>query len=171
MTNEGTHPARAGNVPMIPGVLPRRIAFNLFPQVGNFDSEGNSGEEIKISRELRKIWNSPKLKVSSTAVRVPVVRGHALAAWITTRKKCTLEAAGRCLKKAHGIKFYGNHGAPGYPTPLDCVRTCPVMVGRLRRAQTSPNELQMWIVSDNLYKGAALNSIQIAEFLLKKRWL
>lgn len=151
--------------------FPHPIAFNLFPQVGTFDSEGNSSEEIKVYRELCKIWNAPKLRVSCTAVRVPVARGHSLAAWVNTQKKCTPGEASSILRKTKGVKFYESYDTPNYPTPVNSVKTYPVLVGRVRRSHTSPNELQMWIVSDNLYKGAALNSVQIAEFILKKKWL
>ncbi len=153
-------------------VLPQPIAFNLFPHVGNFDSAGNSGEEIKIERELRKIWNAPDLKVSSTAVRVPIIRGHSVSAWIETGKNCPTAEAERLIRQMPGVKFYKTTAKnPTYPTPMGSPRTLDVMAGRLRKSSTSPNELQLWVVSDNLYKGAALNSIQIAEFLLKKGWL
>ncbi|MFH1620383.1 MAG: aspartate-semialdehyde dehydrogenase [bacterium] len=149
-------------------VLPRPIAFNLFPQVGSFDSDGNSVEEVKVARELRKIWKAPGLKLSCTAVRVPVLRGHSLAAWISTGRLCPVPEAIRLIRHAPGVKFFEGLN---YPTPLDCVKTLPVMVGRVRKSQSSPREIQMWIVSDNLYKGSALNSIQIAEFILKNRWI
>lgn len=142
--------------------FPRPIAFNLFPQVGGFDAEGNSGEENKVEAELKKIWNDGKIRISCTAVRVPVLRGHSLAVWFTTKKSCTEAALKKELLRTPGLKFLAK--PENYPTPLEnAQRTEIVYAGRLRRAHTSRNEFQLWIVSDNLYKGAALNSVQIAE--------
>ncbi len=145
-----------------PGQFPRPIAFNLFPQVGGFDEAGNSGEENKVEAELKKIWNDGKIRISCTAVRVPVLRGHSLAVWFTTKKNCTEAALRKELLCTPGLKFFAKPG--NYPTPLEhAQRTDIVYAGRLRRAHTAGNEFQLWIVSDNLYKGAALNSVQIAE--------
>jgi len=148
-------------------VLPRSIACNVIPQVGGFDASGNSGEERKVAAELRKIWGAPKLRVSVTAVRVPVVRGHALAAWITLKKSFSAKQAQALLQKAPGLVL-SKDGA--YPTPLDVGGKWPVYAGRVRQGATS-RELALWIVSDNLLKGAALNSVQIAEELRRRRWL
>lgn len=145
-----------------PGQFPRPIAFNLFPQVGGFDEEGNSGEENKVEAELKKIWNDKKIRISCTSVRVPVLRGHSLAVWFTTRKPCTEAALGKELLRTTGLKFFSK--PENYPTPLEHAQRADIVyAGRLRRAHTSRNEFQLWIVSDNLYKGAALNSVQIAE--------
>jgi aspartate-semialdehyde dehydrogenase len=154
-------------VPDLPGrKFPRRIAFNLFPQVGGFDAEGNSVEENKVEAELKKIWADPKIRISSTAVRVPVLRGHSLAVWAKTVKPFTPAALKKELLRTAGLKFSAKPEA--YPSPLDDgQRTEIVYAGRLRRAKTAPNEFQLWIVSDNLYKGAALNSVQIAERIVK----
>ena len=144
------------------GRFPRPIAFNLFPQVGGFDDDGNSGEENKVEAELKKIWGDKKIKISSTAVRVPVLRGHSLAAWFKLARPSSEGALKKELLRTPGLKF---HEKPeDYPTPLENgQRTEIVYAGRLRRAKTAANEYQLWIVSDNLYKGAALNSVQIAE--------
>lgn len=147
--------------------LPRRIAMNLFPQVGSFDAEGHSSEENKVVRELRKIWSLPRLPISVTAVRVPVVRGHSLSFWIETEKPLSPEQARRILQKAPGVRLWPEGS---YPTPLDTAGSWPVHVGRVRQG-TGKNELCLWVVSDNLLKGAALNSIQIGEALLKRGWL
>ncbi len=154
---------KKGSVPELKGrVFPRPIAFNLFPQVGGFDAAGNSVEENKVEAELKKIWNDKRIKISSTAVRVPILRGHSLAVWFKTGKPCSLAALRSALLRTPGLKF--SRKPENYPTPLEHgLRTEIVYAGRLRKARTGANEFQLWIVSDNLYKGAALNSVQIAE--------
>jgi len=148
------------------GKFPRPIAFNLFPQVGGFDADGNSGEENKVEAELKKIWGDKRIKISCTAVRVPVLRGHSLAAWFKVARPCSEGALRKELRRTPGLKFFEKPEA--YPTPLENGwRTELVYAGRLRRAKTAANEFQLWIVSDNLYKGAALNSVQIAERLAR----
>lgn len=148
--------------PSLNGRFPRPIAFNLFPQVGGFDTEGNSAEENKVEGEIKKIWDDKRIKISSTAVRVPVLRGHSLAVWFKTAQPCSLASVRRELERTPGLRFSAKPG--DYPTPLENGRrTEAVYAGRLRRAKTAANEFQLWIVSDNLYKGAALNSVQIAE--------
>jgi aspartate-semialdehyde dehydrogenase len=148
------------------GKFPRPIAFNVFPQVGGFDGEGHSGEENKVEAELKKIWGDARVKISCTAVRVPVLRGHSLAAWFKTARPCAPAALRKVLLRTPGLKYFPNPAE--YPTPLEHGdRTDIVYAGRLRRAKTAGNEYQLWVVSDNLYKGAALNSVQIAEKLVK----
>lgn len=161
---------RTGKFPVEPGRFPRPIAFNLFPQVGSFDAAGHSGEENKVEAELKKIWRSPGLKISVTSVRVPVLRGHSLAIWAKTALPWTPAGLGAVLSRTPGLKFYKR--AADYPAPLSHGhRTALVYAGRLRRSNTHPREFQLWAVSDNLYKGAALNSVQIAERLLAAGWL
>ncbi len=144
------------------GKFPRPIAFNLFPQVGGFDAEGHSVEENKVEAELKKIWGDKKIRISSTAVRVPVLRGHSLAVWFKLARPCSEAELKKELLRTPGLKFFAK--PEDYPTPLENgLRTKIVYAGRLRRAKTAANEFQLWIVSDNLYKGAALNSVQIAE--------
>lgn len=154
---------RKGAVPKAKGgKFPRPIAFNLFPQVGGFDAEGNSGEENKVEAELKKIWGDKKIRISCTAVRVPVLRGHSLAAWFKVARPCSVGALKKELLRTPGLKFSAK--PENYPTPLENGRRTEIVyAGRLRRAHTAANEYQLWIVSDNLYKGAALNSVQIAE--------
>ncbi len=147
--------------------LPRAIACNAIPQVGRFGADGYSTEETKVAAELRKIWSAPGLKVSTTAVRVPTIRGHALAAWLTLARPTSLARARALLKRTPGLVL-SNEG--DYPTPRSAGGKEPVFSGRLRRGATA-NEIALWIVSDNLLKGAALNSIQIAEELLRRGWL
>lgn len=159
---------KKGRAPEVKGGgFPHPIAFNLFPQVGGFDKNGHSGEENKVEAELKKIWRSPSIKISSTAVRVPVLRGHSLSVWAKTERPWTLAALQSVLKKTQGLKFSSDPCK--YPVPLkQGHKTFEVYAGRLRKAKTSHNEFQLWIVSDNLYKGAALNSIQIAEHITRK---
>jgi aspartate-semialdehyde dehydrogenase len=146
--------------------FPRPIAFNLFPQVGGFDSEGNSGEENKVEAELKKIWGDKALRISSTSVRVPVLRGHSLAIWFRTERRASIAALEKELSRTPGLKYFPR--PEDYPTPLENGnRTDIVYAGRLRRAKTAADEYQLWVVSDNLYKGAALNSVQIAEKIIK----
>jgi aspartate-semialdehyde dehydrogenase len=161
-----------GMLPALPPVraraLPRAIACNVFPQVGSFDGRGESGEEVKVRRELRKIWGAPRLEVAVTAVRVPVVRGHSLAVWLTTERPIAPEAARALLRRAPGVRLWEGDR---YPTPRDVAGTDPVHVGRIRRSGIGDRELALWVVSDNLLIGAALNSIRIAEMLVEKGWL
>ncbi|MFI5345471.1 MAG: aspartate-semialdehyde dehydrogenase [Elusimicrobiota bacterium] len=148
-------------------VLPRAIAFNAVPQVGRFGPDGYSGEETKVAAELRKIWSAPRLKISTTAVRVPTIRGHALAAWLTLARPTTPARARALLAKTPGLKLFPDGD---YPTPRSAGGKDPVYAGRLRQGAT-PREIALWISSDNLLKGAALNSVQTAEELLRRGWL
>lgn len=147
--------------------LPRAIATNVIPQVGRFDQHGHSGEERKVAAELRKVWNAPSMKVSVTAVRVPTIRGHALSCWLTFAKPLTPSKAMALMKRTPGLVVSEDGD---YPTPLSAAGKGPVMAGRVRPGAT-PRELALWVVSDNLLKGAALNSVQVAEELLRRRWL
>lgn len=146
--------------------LPQPIAGNVFPQVGSFDPQGHCGEETKVARELRKVWSAAHLRVSVTAVRVPVVRGHSLAAWLRFSRPFAPQRARRLLRHAPGLKLM----TANYPTPLAMAGLAPVFTGRLRPG-IDARELCLWVVSDNLLKGAALNSVQIAEHILRKGWL
>ena len=167
MEREVRHYAETGEYPKEKGVFPHPIAFNLFPQVGGFDGEGFCSEERKVSAELKKILAAPEMKVSSVTVRVPVMRGHSLGIWASTEKEWTLPDLECLLEKTPGLKYFKK--PEEYPTPLAYGhRTEGVYAGRLRAAETGHNEFQLWTVSDNLYKGAALNSVQIAESMIKK---
>jgi len=150
-----------------PRVLPRTLAANVFPQVGGFGEGGNTSEEIKAAKELRKLWGLPSLPVSATAVRVPALRGHSLSLWLETDRPLSPDRARKMLRRAPGVRLWPE-GA--YPTPRDAHGTWPVHVGRVRRG-TGSRELCLWVVMDNLLKGAALNSAQIAEALFQRGWL
>jgi len=170
LEEELKHYFKHGSVPVMKdSKFPRPIAFNLFPQIGGFDKDGMSVEEAKVEAELKKIWSSPRIKISSTAVRVPILRGHSLSVWAKTNKPWTLAALRSMLAATPGLDFRKEPGK--YPTPLEAAKTTGVKAGRLRLSKTSANEFQLWIVSDNLYKGAALNSVEIAEQLLVRKLL
>jgi aspartate-semialdehyde dehydrogenase len=166
-----TGPEDDGRAPVLPegksSVLPRAIAYNAIPQVGRFGADGYSSEETKVAAELRKIWSAPRLRVSATAVRVPSIRGHALAAWLTLARPVPLSRARALLARTPGLVL-SREG--DYPTPRSAGGKGPVYAGRLRRGAT-PKELALWIASDNLLKGAALNSVQVAEELRRRGWL
>lgn len=147
--------------------LPRAISANVIPQVGRFDKDGHSGEERKVAAELKKVWNAPSMKVSVTAVRVPSVRGHALSCWLTLGKALSPAKAKALMKRTPGLVLAKNGD---YPTPLSAAGKGPVYAGRVRPGATA-RELALWVVSDNLLKGAALNSVQVAEELVSRRWL
>lgn len=167
----GLRPELDGRAPVlgtgVSSVLPRTIAYNVIPQVGRFGVDGYSSEETKVAAELRKIWSAPRLRVSATTVRVPTIRGHALAAWLTLARPITLARARALLKKTPGLVLSRDGD---YPTPRSAGGKSPVYAGRLRRG-ASPKEIALWIVSDNLLKGAALNSVQVAEELRRRGWL
>lgn len=143
-----------------PAVYPHQIAFNLLPQIGDFDGKGYSTEEKKFEQETRKILHDQGIKVYATTVRVPVFRGHSEAVSLQTRKKLTASQAKELLSQAPGVKLFSGES---YPLPIDCVGRDEVLVGRVR--EKGENILQLWVVADNLRKGAALNAVQIAELL------
>ncbi len=156
---------KTGKVKIKEKVFPRQIGFNLFPQVGDFDERGNSVEENKVECELKKIFEDNSMKISVYAVRVPVIRGHSLAAWIKTERKWSIDDIKKTLSQTPGCKFFDNHN--DYKTPVDVVEREYITASRLRKTPFE-NEFSIWLCGDNLYKGAALNSIQIAELILKK---
>ena len=142
-------------------IFQRRIAGNVIPQIGDFDSFGVSREERKFLDETRKIMGLPDLRVSATAVRVPVETGHSLSIFATFRDEIKMAKAREILAKARGIRFLQKN--EHYPTPLEVSGSNEVYIGRFRLAEGFSNAVNMWVVSDNLRKGAALNAIQIAE--------
>lgn len=147
------------------GVLPRRIAGNVFPEVGDLGEDFDSGEERKIESELRKILDRPRLAVSATTVRVPVAVGHCEAVAFGTVRPATRAQLGEILRSAPGVKF---QDGIGYATPIDAAGTDDVFVGRLRPDRAHPGAYLCWIACDNLRKGAATNALQIAELALAK---
>ena len=151
-----------------PQVYPKQIAFNVLPQIDVFQDNGYTKEEMKMVWETHKIMEDDSIKVNPTAVRVPVFYGHSEALHIETRHKLSAAAARALLEKAPGVVVYDERIAGGYPTAVtESAGHDPVFVGRIREDISHPRGLDLWVVSDNVRKGAALNSVQIAEILVK----
>jgi aspartate-semialdehyde dehydrogenase len=149
-------------------VYPHQIAFNALPHCDVFDDDGNTQEETKLVRESRKILAQPGLPISATCVRIPVLRGHSEAVWIETAEPISPDAARELLARAPGVSVIDDPAANRYPTPLEAAGEDEVFVGRIRRDESRPNGLALWIVADNLRKGAATNGVQIAEVLVER---
>jgi aspartate-semialdehyde dehydrogenase len=155
--------------PVTPEVYPRQIAFNVLPQIDVFQDNGYTKEEMKMVWETKKILEDDAILVNPTAVRVPVFYGHSEAVHLETRKKLTVAAARELLAKAPGIELMDEPVPGGYPTPVtEAAGNDPVYVGRIREDISHPRGLDLWVVSDNVRKGAALNSVQIAEILVRE---
>ncbi|HQT44049.1 MAG TPA: aspartate-semialdehyde dehydrogenase [Halothiobacillus sp.] len=151
-----------------PVVYPKTIAFNVLPQIDVFMDNGYTKEEMKMVWETRKIMGDDTIMVNPTAVRVPVFYGHSEAVHIETRDKITAAQARALLTKAPGIKVIDEHKDGGWPTAqTDAAGKDPVFVGRIREDISTDRGLNLWVVSDNVRKGAALNSVQIAEVLVR----
>lgn len=151
--------------------MPHQIAFNCLPQIDVFLDGGDSKEEQKMVNETRKILGLPELPVSATCVRVPVYNAHSESVNVETERPLSPEEARGLLSKSQGIEVIDDPGALAYPTALSASGQDPVYVGRIRRDLSVENALNMWIVSDNLRKGAALNAVQIAEALIEMHLL
>lgn len=152
--------------PVEPGKFPRQIAFNVIPHIDDFQPNGYTREEMKLVWETRKILEDESIAVNPTAVRVPVFYGHAEAVHIETREKITAEDARALLQRADGVVVMDERQAGGYPTPVgDAAGNDAVFVGRIREDISHERGLDLWVVSDNIRKGAALNAVQIAELL------
>ncbi|MDR0699087.1 MAG: aspartate-semialdehyde dehydrogenase [Tannerella sp.] len=143
-----------------------QLAYNLIPQVDVFTDNGYTKEEMKMYNETRKIMHSD-IEVSATCVRVPVMRAHSEATWIETERPVSVEEAREAFSKADGIILQDNPENKDYPMPLFVADKDPVYVGRIRKDLANPNGLTFWTVSDQIKKGAALNAVQIAEYLIK----
>ena len=148
-------------------VLPSQIAFNLVPQVDVFLENGATKEERKMVQETRKILEEPALPVSATCVRVPVFIAHSEAVWIETERPLSVDEARDTLRHASGVKVVDEPGKGRYPLPVDAVGQDDVLVGRIRKDESTANGLVLWVSGDNLRKGAATNAVQIAELLIK----
>ena len=157
--------AWANDEPMKQEVFPTQIAFNLFPQIDVFQDNGYTKEEMKMVHETRKIMNAPNMQISATCVRVPVLRAHSEAVWVETEKPLSESEARELFEKEPGIVVQDERESGGYPTPWYITETQETYVGRIRKDISHPNGLTFWVVADQLYKGAALNAIQIAEVL------
>ncbi|MDR9499603.1 MAG: aspartate-semialdehyde dehydrogenase [Hydrogenovibrio sp.] len=150
-------------------VYPKQIAFNCIPQIDVFQDNGYTKEEMKMVWETKKILEDETVLVNPTAVRVPVFFGHSEAIHIETKKKITAQEAKDLFEKTEGIVLMDTHVDGGYPTAVtDAADTDPVYVGRVREDITCDNGLNLWVVADNVRKGAATNTVQIAELLIQK---
>jgi aspartate-semialdehyde dehydrogenase len=159
----------SGREPPAPQVIPKRIAFNVVPQIDQFQDNGYTKEEMKMVWETRKILGDPTIRVNATAVRVPVFFGHSEAVHIETREKISAEAARELLRKAPGVEVLDAREPGGYPTAAtEAANQDTVYVGRIREDISHERGLNLWIVSDNIRKGAATNSVQIAEILVRE---
>jgi aspartate-semialdehyde dehydrogenase len=143
-----------------------QLAFNLIPQVDVFTENGYTKEEMKMYNETRKIMHSD-IKVSATCVRVPSLRSHSESVWVETERPISVEEACKAFAKAEGIVLQDNPVEKEYPMPLFLSGKDSVYVGRIRKDLTNENGLTFWCVSDQIRKGAALNAVQIAEYLIK----
>ncbi|MGB5457820.1 MAG: aspartate-semialdehyde dehydrogenase, partial [Gammaproteobacteria bacterium] len=149
-------------------VYPKQIAFNVLPHIDVFLDNGYTKEEMKMVWETRKIFEDDAIQVNPTAVRVPVFFGHSEAVHIETLEKIGAEQARELLSRADGVVVVDEQEDGGYPTAVtEGANNDPVYVGRIREDISHEKGLDMWIVSDNVRKGAALNSVQIAEILIK----
>jgi len=148
--------------------FPHQIAFNALPQIDVFEDGGYTREERKVIRESRKIMGLPDLKITATAVRVPVMNGHSESVNIETERPLTCEAVREVLASAPGVAVVDDPAEAAYPMPILASGRDEVFVGRIRRDETVDHGVALWICADNLRKGAALNAIQIAELLLAR---
>jgi aspartate-semialdehyde dehydrogenase len=144
-------------------VFPHPIAFNCIPQIGSFLENGFTGEEMKVMKETRKILRHEKMRVSAFTIRVPVLNAHAEAVWVTLDKKISKEEIVETLRKAPGLVIEDDPKNSRYPQQYKASGTDPVYVGRIHRDLDDEHTWLLWIVADNIRKGAALNGIQIAE--------
>lgn len=146
----------------------KRIAFNLIPHIGTFSDDDYTTEEWKMIKETHKILHTDKVKISATTVRVPVENGHSEAIYIETQKPVDIVEVKKILAQSPGIKLIDDVKASIYPMPVDVTGQDDVFVGRIRRDPFNDKGLWLWVVADNLRKGAASNAVQIAELLIKK---
>ena len=144
-----------------------QLAYNLIPQVDLFTENGYTKEEMKMFNETRKIMHTD-IEVSATCVRVPVMRAHSEAIWVETERPISVAEAREAFEKAEGVVVIDNPANKEYPMPLDLSGKDPVYVGRIRKDLTNDKGLSFWSVSDQIRKGAALNAVQIAEYLIKQ---
>ncbi|PIU41126.1 MAG: aspartate-semialdehyde dehydrogenase [Candidatus Omnitrophica bacterium CG07_land_8_20_14_0_80_42_15] len=156
----------SGKQAAAPKVLPQRIAFNVFPHIGSFAEENYTSEEWKMVKETHKIMHDDNIKISATCARVPVITGHSEAVYIETEKPIKVEKIREVLEKAKGIKVLDDPLKNIYPNAFESEGKYDVFVGRIRRDPFVKNGYWLWVVSDNLLKGAALNAVQIAELLI-----
>ncbi|MCZ6712236.1 MAG: aspartate-semialdehyde dehydrogenase [Gammaproteobacteria bacterium] len=156
--------------PITPDVMPHQIAFNAIPQIGKFLDNGYTQEEMKMVWETQKILEDDSILVNPTCVRIPVFFGHSEAVHIETERKITVDEVRELLAGAPGVELMDDPAQNAYPTAVgEGVGSDAVFVGRIREDLSHPTGISLWVVSDNVRKGAALNSVQIAEILVAKR--
>jgi len=155
----------------VPHVYPHQIAFNILPEIDVFLDNDYTKEEWKMVEETRKIMHAPDIAISAVCVRVPVFIGHSEALHIEFSQPIAPDDAKRILAQAPGVKVLDDPAISLYPQPWSAAGTDDVFVGRIHRDASHPNGLVMWVVADNLRKGAALNTVQIAEEVIKRDWL
>ena len=143
-----------------------QLAYNLIPQIDVFTDNDYTKEEMKMYNETRKILHSDIIKVSATCVRVPVLRAHSEAIWLSTQNPLSIEEVRKAFEKAPGVVLKDIPVEKQYPMPLDVTDKDPVYVGRIRKDLSDPNGLAFWVVGDQIKKGAALNAVQIAQWLI-----
>ncbi|MDR3629236.1 MAG: aspartate-semialdehyde dehydrogenase [Desulfocapsaceae bacterium] len=149
-------------------VYPHQIAFNCLPQIDSFLENGYTKEEMKMVNETRKIFEDSSIGVTATAVRVPVYFGHSEAVNVETKKKITAQEVKDLLAQSPGVQLVDDPQKGQYPLAIDCVGKFETMVGRIREDESIEKGINLWVVSDNILKGAALNAVQIAEHLISQ---
>jgi aspartate-semialdehyde dehydrogenase len=152
-------------------IYPHQIHLNLFPHGGNFNADGYTSEEQKLVDETRKILVAPNMQITATVVRVPVTGGHSEAVNVEFERDFDLSEVHKLLSEFPGVEVLDDPENNVYPMPLHSADKNDVFVGRIRRDFSNPNSLNLWIVADNLRKGAATNAVQIAEYLIKQRFV
>ena len=150
-------------------VYPHKIDQNCFPHGGDFLEDGYTTEEVKLENETKKIFNDNTINVTATVVRIPVLGGHSEAVNVETIKPFEIADIHRALKETNGVIVKDNNAEFDYPMPINVHEKNEVFVGRIRRDKTIKNGLNLWIVADNLRKGAATNAVQIAEYLIDNK--
>ena len=148
-------------------VYTKRIAFNCLPQIDVFQDNGYTKEEMKMTWETKKIMEDDSIELSATCVRVPVFYGHSEAVNVVTEKKLSADQVRELLSQAPGVQVMDERQPGGYPTATEAANTDPAYVGRIREDVSHPRGINFWVVADNVRKGAALNSVQIAELLIR----
>lgn len=146
-----------------------QLAFNLIPHIDVFQENGYTKEEMKMHYETKKIMHAPNLEVSATCVRVPVLRAHSEAIWAETEEALSLNTVREAFANAQGIVLIDRPEALGYPMPLDAANLDPLYVGRIRKDLANPNGISFWTVADQIKKGAALNAVQIAQYIISHK--
>ncbi len=148
-------------------VYPHQIAFNCLPHIDSFLENGYTKEEMKMVNETRKIFGDDSIGITATAVRVPVIYGHSESINIETEKKLTAADVKKLMSSAPGVQLVDDPANLSYPMAVDCAGKFETLVGRIREDESIANGINLWVVADNILKGAALNAVQIAEELIK----